>query len=156
MTPIDFARLGRLLELEEEQMAQFVALLEQEKDLLIAGEVDALVALADEKTKSYRLLQRVHDQRAILLGNWKGDNSGESIAALLTSMPELSARWERILELARLAHEQNQLNGQLINERLANNQAALSVLMTAAERPQFYGADGRAKASGTGRILGRA
>jgi flagellar biosynthesis protein FlgN len=156
MTPIDFARLGRLLELEEEQMGQFVALLEQEKDLLIAGEVDALVALSEEKTKSYRLLQRVHDQRAILLGNWKGDNSGQSIAALLESIPELGARWQKILNLAEQANEQNQINGRLINERLAHNQAALSVLMAAAERPQFYGADGRARASGTGRILGSA
>jgi flagella synthesis protein FlgN len=44
----------------------FIALLQREEALLVEGQIDALTALAEEKTKLYRSLQRLSDDRTVM------------------------------------------------------------------------------------------
>lgn len=149
-------RLGQLMESEIALLRSFVDVLSREETLLVAGETDALLALTKEKTELYHLLQRQHDTRSALLAQAGLANSTEGMQKALAAMPGLTATWGRLIELAAQAHARNKLNGSLITERMQNNQAALSVLLTAADQPQLYDAEGVSRPAGRGRHLGSA
>jgi len=150
------ARLAQLIDTEAELMQRFVGLLGREEALLIAAETDSLLSLTREKTDLYHLIQRQHDIRAQMLGREGLDNTGRNIRALCASMPATLARWEQTLELAREARSRNEINGKLITEHMHHNQAALSVLLSAANQPQLYDSEGVARPTGRGRHLGSA
>ncbi len=152
----ELIRIARYIEDEASLLKRFVALLGEEQALLVEGKVDALMALAEQKGELYRQLQRLHDDRALLLGRMGRPNSESTIRELCRNLPNSLARWDEILQLARTAQERNRVNGKLITERLQSNQAALAVLLAATERPQLYGADGHARPTGGGRHLGSA
>jgi flagella synthesis protein FlgN len=149
-------RIAHLIETEAALLRSFVSLLGREEALLIAGETDALVSLAAEKTELYQQLQRHHDARALILGHERMDNSDGSIRTLCKTMPDTLKRWDEIIALAREAQTRNATNGKLISERMRHNQAALSVLMAAADHPPLYDAGGVTRSTGRSRHLGSA
>ncbi|MBL8444185.1 MAG: flagellar protein FlgN [Zoogloeaceae bacterium] len=155
-TQADLHKIAILIDGERALMRRFVDVLEHEESLLVAGETDALLALVREKSEIYQLLQRQHDGRALLLGRLRLGNNDAAVRSLCASMPDTLLRWEEVLALAREARERNSLNGKLIIERMHNNQAALSVLLSATDQPQLYGADGSTRPTGGGRHLGSA
>lgn len=154
--PADLQRLALLIEAEAIQLQEFMSLLEHERTCLLARRTDDLVSLAQEKSERYQRMQRLHDDRSRLLAKLGRDMSDASIRALCAGLPRVLKRWDEVLESARRAQEANRLNGKLILERMAHNQAALSVLLSAANHPQLYDAAGQARPSGGGRILGSA
>lgn len=133
-TPVD-----TLLANEAALLAAFVSLLETEQAHLVAGETDPLLALAELKTTLADKLTAASQVRA----------AGGKVAAE-------HPRWVEILTLADKAKQLNTLNGRLIGQRMAHNQQALQVLMTATERSAVYGPDGQPRHGGGGRTLGRA
>ena len=149
-------RLALLIEAEAIQLGEFVELLAREEALLIAGDVDALVALCQDKNERYRRLQRLSDDRSLLLVRFGQPVTDAVIRSWLDGLPRVLARWDEVLELARSARARNEINGKLILERMAHNQAALSVLLAAADQAPLYDADGHTRAVGGGRILGSA
>ncbi|WP_268987171.1 flagella synthesis protein FlgN [Pseudothauera lacus] len=149
-------QFANLLDMEVAQLRTFVALLDREEALLVAGDVDALVSLAKDKTDLYHTLQRLHDARALLLGRNGLDSSADSIVRACEGMPAALARWQEVIELARQARERNSVNGKLLIERMQHNQRALAILQSAADRPPLYDAAGNTRPSGGGRILGSA
>ncbi len=155
-TPADQQRLALLIEAEAIQLQAFLVLLEREESLLIEGDSDSLLTLTQKKNDCYRQLQRLHADRALLLGRLGHIPGDSSVRALCAALPRVLARWDEVLELARSARARNEINGKLILERMAHNQAALSVLLAAADKPQLYDADGHTRAVGGGRILGSA
>ncbi|NMG33163.1 flagellar protein FlgN [Azoarcus sp. TTM-91] len=155
-TPADIQRLALLIEAEAIQLREFIGVLEKETALLIAADIDALMTLTKDKTDRYRQLQRLHDDRAMLLGRMGRSHSDASIRELCKNLPRVLGRWEEVLTLARDARERNQLTGKLIHERMQHNQTALSVLLAAADQPQLYDAAGNARPTGGGRMLGSA
>ncbi|HRP65268.1 MAG TPA: flagellar protein FlgN [Thauera sp.] len=155
-TPADQQRLALLIEAEAIQLREFIALLEREESLLVAGDIDALLALTQDKNERYRRLQRLSDDRALLLGRLGRTPSDAAIREICAKLPRVLARWEEVIELAGKARDRNDLNGKLIVERMAHNQAALSVLLTAADQPPLYDAEGHSRPIGGGRMLGSA
>ena len=152
----DRQRLALLIEAEAIQLGEFVELLAREEALLIAGDVDALVALCQDKNDRYRRLQRLSDDRSLLLGRFGQAVTDAVIRDWLAGLPRVLARWDEVIGLARAARERNALNGKLITERMAHNQAALSLLLSAADQPPLYDAEGNTRAIGGGRMLGSA
>lgn len=155
-TPADLQRLALLIEAEAIQLREFIALLEREEALLITGDSDALLGLTKDKNDRYRQLQRLHDDRALLLGRLGRMVSDATVRELCAALPRVLSRWDEVLDLARTARDRNALNGNLLIERMQHNQAALSVLLAAADYPQLYDADGQARPTGGGRMLGSA
>lgn len=149
-------RIALLIEAEAIQLREFIDLLGREETLLISGDTDALLSLTHDKTDRYRQLQRLHDDRALLLGRLGLNNSDASVRSCCAHLPRVLARWDEVLELAAQAKARNELNGKLITDRMQHNQAALSVLLSAANHPQLYDADGQSRPTGGGRILGSA
>ena len=145
----ELQRLTILIESEAALLRAFLA-------LLVAGEADALLALAQDETARYHQLQRLHNDRALLLGRMRRPNTEASIRELCGSLPATLARWDEIRDLARSAQRRNEFNGKLITERMQHNQSALSVLLTAAEQPPLDDSAGMARPPGGGRHLGSA
>lgn len=149
-------RLLSLLADEATQLRGFIDLLVDEEKLLIEGQTDALMVLAKQKTERYRKLQRINDDRMRLLAQIGLPANDASIRTLLGPEASGAKPWETVLDLAREAQTRNQRNGKLITERMQHNQAALTTLLSAADQPQLYGADGQSRPSGGGRKLGSA
>lgn len=152
----ELLRLVQLIDNEAVLLRGFIALLEREEALLLAGDADALLPLTREKTERYHQLQRIHNDRALLLGRLRQPNTDAAIREVCQPLPDTLARWEEIHALAREAQNRNALNGKLISERLVNNQAAMSILLEAASQPPLYDAAGSARPAGRGRHLGSA
>ena len=149
-------RLARLIQDERAGLQDFVALLQKEEALLIAGQIDALTTLAEEKTTRYRSLQRLSDERIMMFARVGAKVSNENIRAVLGASPESLRMWDEVVTLAGEAKERNRINGQLITERLQNNQQPLTTLLAAAEHPQIYGPDGQSRPTASSRNLGSA
>ena len=150
------ARLAQLILDERRGMEGFVALLQREEALLVAGQIDALAMLAEEKTTLYRALQRLSDERVMMFARVGAKVSDENIRIVLANAPEALAAWSEVVDLAADAKAHNQVNGRLITERLQNNQQALSTLLAAAEHPQIYGPDGQSRPTAASRNWGSA
>ncbi|MBS0370436.1 MAG: flagellar protein FlgN [Proteobacteria bacterium] len=149
-------RLAILIGEERAGLQQFLALLQREEELLVAGQIDALTLLAEEKTSQYRALQRLSDDRTVMFTRAGARVTNENIRLALGGLPEALANWDKVIAMASEAKERNRVNGQLILERLQNNQQALSTLLAAAEHPQIYGQDGQSRPTGGSRHLGSA
>lgn len=149
-------RLAVLIGEERDGLQKFIALLQQEEALLIAGKIDTLTTLAEEKTALYRALQRLSDDRTVMFARVGAKVSNENIRLTLGSLPDALTSWDEVIALATEAKERNRVNGQLIRDRLQNNQQALTTLLSAAEHPQIYGQDGQSRPTGGGRHLGSA
>jgi len=150
----DRLRLHALIIDEASRLRGFVDVLVHEEQLLIEGQADALLPLAEEKNQRYRQLQKINDDRTRLLARLGQQPSDAVIRALCQDAPAALAAWDTVLELAREARDRNQRNGVLIVERMQHNQAALSTLLAAANQPQLYGPDGQSRPAGGGRSLG--
>lgn len=149
-------RLARLIQEERTGLQGFIALLRREEALLIATQIDALASLAEEKTALYRTLQRLSDERVVMFARLGAAVNDANIRVVLADLPDALGAWQEVVSLAAEARERNRVNGQLITERLQNNQQALSVLLAAAEHPQIYGPDGQSRPTSSDRLFGSA
>lgn len=149
-------RLARLIQEERTGLQGFIALLRREEALLIATQIDALASLAEEKTALYRTLQRLSDERVVMFARLGAAVNDANIRVVLADLPDALGAWQEVVSLAAEARERNRVNGQLITERLQNNQQALSVLLAVAEHPQIYGPDGQSRPTSSGRLFGSA
>ena len=152
----DHLRLHALIIDEAAQLRGFVDLLVNEERLLVEGQTDALLAVAEEKNQRYRQLQKLGDERTRLLTRIGQPVSDASIRALCANAPAALASWDTLLQLAREARDRNARNGVLISDRMQHNQAALTTLLAAANQPQLYGPDGQSRPAGSGRSRGMA
>lgn len=144
---------------------QFHALLQTEQDALVSGNTDVLISLAQQKNEKVIELTQLAEQRNRFLTDRAGSTNQIGMEVWLDSFDPADRQgagklWRELIELARNAKTLNQQNGQLIHTRLANNQQALAVLMSAhSTSSNLYGKDGQAYAApltGGGRPLGKA
>lgn len=152
-------RIPHLLVEEAAALRGFVSLLEQEQQALVAGEVDRLLQMAEEKSAGFAHLADLCEtrNRALAAESLPPDRPG--IEAWCERHPEFAdtrQAWRDLLALTTKAREINRVNGQLIGARLAGNQQALSVLLAAANQAALYGPDGQAQPLGSGRSFGAA
>jgi flagella synthesis protein FlgN len=154
--PAELQRVALLVEAAALQLKEFITLLVREESLLVERDTDALATLTREKTERFRQLQRINDDRGLLLARCGMKNDDPTLRRLFQRLPRVLARWEEVLELAARAKARNAVNGQLITEHMRGNQAALTALLSAANHPQLYDAGGHSHPTGGGRMLGRA
>jgi len=154
--PQELQRIALLLEAESSQLRKFLDLLEREEAVLISGDTDQLLSITKEKNERYRQLQHLHDDRSMLVARFGHGKDDTAIRNLCAKMPKALARWDEVLSLAARARERNHINGQLIAKYMQHNQGALSVLLSAADHPQLYDAEGQSRPGGGGRMLGSA
>jgi flagella synthesis protein FlgN len=135
---------------ERDALRTFVVLLEQEQESLISTDTDALLALAEQKTKQSDKIQALARERRESL-----PDSLSTEKWLQANSPEGLALWHAIRQLAEQAQRQNHLNGELIQLKMRYNQQALVALVGATQHAAgIYGADGQPSLPSSGRPLG--
>jgi flagella synthesis protein FlgN len=135
---------------ERDALRAFVVLLEQEQNALLSTDTDALLPLAERKTKESDLIQTLSRARreslpdALTTEKWLQANSPVGIAL-----------WHDIRQLAEQAQRQNHVNGELIQLKMRYNQQALIALVGATQHAAgIYGRDGQPNLPTSGRNLG--
>lgn len=147
--------LADIIAAEADIAAAFVSLLQEEQEILKAGNPDALPAIAERKAEAVRKLAPLAAARngELARSGFSADRNGiENWLTRTGSSQTARQAWERLQALAAEAKELNRLNGELIQMRMQNNSQALEVLL-AAGRQDLYGADGQASPSTARRII---
>lgn len=134
--------------------ASLLDILKQEQSCLIAANVDALSPLTEEKTK---VIVRMNEMaqtrhRALADAGFSANEEGMEQWAKHAA-PETSKAWSTLLDLARQAKELNRVNGMLIGQHLARNQATLNVLRGTPQGGAMYGPNGQSSLQNTSRKL---
>lgn len=153
------SRLSSHLSDELAALRSFVAILQQEQQALVAGDLDRLMPLVVEKTDLAARLGQFAEQRSQMLAaaSLPPDRSGmEMWLARLAPADTAHASWKILLTLTSEAQALNESNGKLIAMRMQHNQQALNVLLAAANQATLYGPDGQTKTTSGGRLFGSA
>ena len=153
------ARPGIGLRQELAALGEFFAILQQEQQALIAGDIDKLIPVVEEKTRLATSLNHFAVERQRLLSTAGLSNDRKGLEAWLAGQPlkaQDRADWKKLMALSADAQALNDSNGKLIAMRIQHNQQALNVLLTAANQTTVYGRDGQTKSSGGGHLFGKA
>ncbi|MCQ4347309.1 flagellar protein FlgN [Pseudomonas stutzeri] len=137
-------------------VAQLLALLENEAQLLGSGPVDGerLTALAADKQALLVGIEQLESQRRHAqqrLGYGDDQAGAERAAADAGCRPA----WLQLLAMARRAQRLNRLNGEHIRMRLEHNQRLLNFLHEAAGKG-LYGPDGQSRHGRLGNLASHA
>lgn len=154
-SPFEFASL---LKAEIEALQNFLLILQSEHQALTEGQIDKLTEFSRLKSEQAVQLSQLSASHPLIR-----DNKGSSVHDITAAIREMDADgkhglmklWEMLMDLAKQARYQNQLNGAMIEAQMKYNQQALAVLQEAAKQSGLYGPDGHAKTMGTGRQLGK-
>ena len=124
----------------------FINILNQEQAALIDGDSDQVLKLSEQKSIFVDQLNRFESQRQPQFNAFLLKEQMVTYNSWIADLDD-SAKviWDELLSLAKVAHRINQINGELIQTHLQNNQQALTLLMSLANRANLYGADGQSK-----------
>jgi flagella synthesis protein FlgN len=131
-------------------------LLRQEQDQLVSANIDAIGALTEQKTRLLMQMGELAQVRERTLQAAGFDASEAGVQAWLKTAPAASAEaWKALTEIAREAKELNRVNGLLIGQHMARNQAALNVLHggSPAGGGDLYGPNGQSTGLASSRRL---
>jgi flagella synthesis protein FlgN len=150
------SQLLAALAAEHTALQHFVALLEQEQEMLVENRTDQLLELSEQKSGDALKLNELAQARRTLLKKYLPQFDTDAVRAWLTMHnPQGLEVWLKILALAERASQTNRTNGELIQTKLRHNQQTLTVLSNAANKANLYGPDGQPSFSpGSGRSLG--
>jgi len=145
------------LQAEHDALQAFVATLESERQALLNGEVERLLTLADDKTRSVQAISKLAEQRRqYAVAHGMDIKSGGMTVWLESQAADALPLWQSVQQLNAQLQELNRVNGELIQTRLLHNQQALAVLHQAANNAStLYGPDGQQDSRPiSGRTLG--
>lgn len=156
MTRQTIAELLSALNAELGAVRAFVALLQQEQNLLTENQTEPLLALAEQKSLQTVHLNQLAESRISLLEQLLPDLSNAAIESWLAANSAKGyANWQDIRELAKQARQLNRINGEVIQMKMRHNQQTLVTLTQAVHKADLYGPDGqRSFTPGSGRSLG--
>jgi len=138
---------------EISSLRAFLLLLEKEQQALLTQDSELLLTLADEKNQATHKLIELSNLRRRSI-NLNAVNT-DTTAWLEKNAPSCLSAWKEVRELAKQAHQFNQINGEVIQLKLRSNQKALTVLLGANENAAgLYGRDGQPNLPVAGRTLG--
>ena len=157
--PADINALREAIAAEAAAMIAFVALLEKEKQVLVTGTPDEILASAAQKSALASQLTHAGTQRDAALAALGVAQTRQGVDEFLTNQAaDLQPAWATLLDLAHKANQLNSSNAALVNSRLQTNQQALAVLLSSTGETSntVYGPDGHSKHDSTPRPLGSA
>ena len=159
--PPAHAAFAAALNAELAAFAELRRILQAEQDCLLGTDTDALLALADLKSRTVERLAEWASERAAFLRAQRLPPGGDGMRQWLSAQTGVEAKqlndtWTRMLALAAHARAANEINGGLIGTRLGHNHAALAALQAAAQHHSVYGPDGQSDLRVANRELGRA
>lgn len=158
--PANLIALRESIAAEAAAMIAFITRLEEEKQLLLTGSPDEIIASADKKSALVTQLTHAGIERDAALTALGVNQSRQGVNDFLAAQAvDLQSAWATLLDLARTANQLNSNNAALVNARLQTNQQALAVLLATSGQVTenvVYGPDGHSKHGNTPRPLGSA
>lgn len=137
---------------EIETMRQLLALMQTEREHLVAADTDRLAGTTEQKDLALKRLSELGANRhAALTAAGVGLVPAELETWVASQHPDIRARWADLLVLAAEAKEINRVNGLLIARKLTLNQSERNVLSGNSKSTNLYGPDGQSTAAGTSR-----
>lgn len=135
--------MDRLLDRQLQALDQVLELLGDEHDALLGRDVARLELVTGSKAEALARADELERRRLAL-------------APTLSDMeryaqdPEISGRWDRLLDLTRQCRERNDANGRLIRRQQARVESALGLLRgeNASGDRDLYGPDGGQRRGG--------
>lgn len=124
-----------------QQLTNFIALLEEEAIALTGGQSDQLAELTSQRQVASQQIAEAWRELAAQLG-LPADAGLPALRLRAFSDASPNSHWLQMEQLARDAARLNRVNGRLIEEQMRRAQTALQVLQSASSR-NLYGADGR-------------
>ncbi|MEB2332255.1 MAG: flagellar protein FlgN [Nitrosomonas sp.] len=138
--------LEYILQLELDNIRLFLELLEHERNLLAAGNLDDLALLVADKDRLIDQFARLDMRRNRFLNAAGLPEGTQGMNAWVSGSDEEStvARdWEELLGLADLAKQLNQTNAVITSSWLQYTRRTLNALHSAAGRPPLYNTKGQ-------------
>lgn len=150
-----------LLEQTVAELQRFVAAIAAERRILVAGDIERLPGIVEEKSAAAARLASLENKRGAALGAAGCGNRQEDIEAWLTTAPGIDSSalrklWASCMDLAAEAKRDNEINGKLIGAHLQQTQQALATVLGEATEATTYGADGQRNTPAGRRPLGSA
>lgn len=143
-------QLHQLLSREQEETDAFVAVLEQEAQILTSGaDPQALADVTQSKWYRANALNTLCMQRQALLDTM---NPTTDMATLAAMHPGIGAVWNELKPSFERARELNASNGVVIEHLRKSTEEAMAVLRAASGQATVYTANGRPTAAST-RVL---
>lgn len=152
MTSVVAAIIGREIEL----VSQFIAVLNEEQEVLKRGDVAALSDLASRKTPLVEQLNNIERERTNALDlpesanergameNWLARNGNDA---------DTTVNWKKLLNLASEAKRLHELNVQLLEMHLRQTSEILSILTSQPGKNTLYGSTGQTLSSTGSRFV---
>lgn len=137
--------LGASLERQRQRIASLETLLNHERQALFEGRVDGelLNSIAADKQEMLAHIERFETQRSQVQQRL-GYDAGLAGASKAAADADCLAIWQALLEDAQRTARLNAMNGDMIRQRLEQNQRMLNALREASGN-SLYGPDGQAK-----------
>lgn len=138
--------LEHILQLELDNIRVFLELLECERNLLVAGNLDDLALLVADKDRVIDQFSRLDARRNRFLneaGLPEGVKGMKAWASLGNEESTVAQDWEELLGLADLAKQLNQTNAIVTSSWLQYTRQTLSALYGAAGRTALYNTKGQ-------------
>lgn len=140
--PANIDDMTRLLDRQVEALTVVLDVLEQERTALAERDVDAVARLSERKHGSLAAVDELETRRREI---------APSLAAMemLTEVPNVARRWEKLLDLTRRCRELNDGNGRLIRRQQRRVESTLQLLRGGeSPREATYGPDGENRRAG--------
>lgn len=142
---------------ERDAVRVFIDVLRREQHALQQADVSVLLSLAAEKASHAQQLAELTQAREQWLAVPDSLEDQGDMERRLADRPTAAMAWQELLQLTETAHQINEINGILVNQRLRYNQQRLSALQAASRGLHdngLYGANGQPQIFSGGRRLG--
>lgn len=142
---------------ERDAVRVFIDVLRREQHALQQADVSVLLPLAAEKASHAQQLAELTQTREQWLAVPDSFEDQGDMERRLADHPTAAMAWQELLRLTETAHQINEINGILVNQRLRYNQQRLSALQAAARGLHdngLYGSNGQPQIFSGGRRLG--
>jgi len=142
---------------ERDAVRVFIDVLRREQHALQQADVSVLLPLAAEKASHAQQLAELTQTREQWLAVPDSFEDQGDMERRLADHPTAAMAWQELLRLTETAHQINEINGILVNQRLRYNQQRLSALQAAARGLRdngLYGSNGQPQIFSGGRRLG--
>ena len=142
---------------ERDAVRVFIDVLRREQHALQQADVSVLLPLAAEKASHAQQLAELAQAREQWLAVPDFPENQGDMERRLADHPTAAMAWQELLQLTETAHQINEINGILVNQRLRYNQQRLSALQAAAHGLHdnvLYGSNGQPQIFSGGRWLG--
>ena len=142
---------------ERDAVRVFIDVLRREQHALQQADVSVLLPLAVEKASHAQQLAELTQAREQWFAVPGSLEDQGDMKRRLADHPTTAMAWQELLQLTETAHQINEINGILVNQRLRYNQQRLSALQAAARGLHdngLYGSNGQPQILSGGRRLG--